>query len=181
MPAATSSKVALALLLSLALAVPVHSVPTPQAEVGNAYSGAGGHASGGGVSSGSSTSAGPLGGLELLDVFSHNAGAGGKANSGPAFAGKVNTTNTDDKQGNAYSGAGGTADGGSVSGGVPALVSLFSGNAGKGGSASSGIAAAGVDNLGQLGAPAEKGRKFRLARMIRVRRDFVLPEEEEMA
>ena len=72
MPATSPLKFSLVLLLSLALGVPVHSVPTPQAEVGNAYSGAGGHASGGGVSkaSGSSTGTGVLGGLELIDVFS---------------------------------------------------------------------------------------------------------------
>lgn len=72
MPATSSLKFSLAILLSLALAVPVHSVPTPQAEVGNAYSGSGGHADGGGVStpSGSRAGSGPLGGLELLDIFS---------------------------------------------------------------------------------------------------------------
>lgn len=71
MPATSSLKFSLVLFLSLALGVPVHSVPTPQAEVGNAYSGVGGHASGGGVSKSSgSTGAGVLGGLDLIDAFS---------------------------------------------------------------------------------------------------------------
>lgn len=40
---------------------------------------------------------------------------------------------------------------------------------------------AGGPASGQQGTPAEKGRKLRLARMMRVRRDFVLPKDEEMA
>jgi hypothetical protein len=77
-PATLAFSVA-SLLLSPRL---VACVPLPTPEIGSAYSGAGGQAPGGSTTQGS--------GLGLLGdgvgLFSHNAGDGGRANSGDATA-----------------------------------------------------------------------------------------------
>jgi hypothetical protein len=89
------------------------------------YSGAGGQAQGGSVS-------GNSGLLDLIRLFSDNAGNGGQANSGAAGLGARDSS---------YSGVGGQAGGGSVAD-SPGVVNLWSGNAGDGGFANSGASGA---------------------------------------
>jgi hypothetical protein len=139
-------------------------IPNPDTadQINNSYSGSGGHASGGGVTTNSPNPKMLLGGMGLLDLASGklpliqiaelaltpntgNGGGGGKAKSGPAVAGSgpvaiagpgstvtdpngsaSSSGSTSHSFGNAYSGAGGTAEGGSVTNN-PALVKLFSG------------------------------------------------------
>jgi len=107
-----------------------------------AYSGSGGKAGGGSVQNIDYDSllkyifGGPL-----VNAWSGNAGDGGMADSGPASVssedlhghGKFHQTGNR----SAYSGTGGDAEGGSVTG-EPAAVNLFSSNAGSAGSAKSG-------------------------------------------
>jgi len=123
-------------------------------EINNSYSGAGGRTSGGGVNTNSPNPNLLLGGMGLLDLASGNGGRGGLAKSGPAVpgSGRVNIAgptvtdpngsasgsgSTTHSVGNAYSGAGGIAEGGGVTNN-PSLVKLFSGNGGNAGDASSG-------------------------------------------
>ncbi|KAG9047579.1 hypothetical protein FS837_001984 [Tulasnella sp. UAMH 9824] len=169
-----SALVPVAVLASTPFAI---AAPFPGGDGGSAYSGAGGNASGGGVTyAGDSAHPGPepdLLGLDLVDIsdithhedglldgifrkralinlFSGNAGDGGDASSGNAFAGQGGNTNgapgTGGNGASAYSGAGGNAAGGNVvhngDEGLE-LISLFSNNAGNGGKATSGDAFAG--------------------------------------
>jgi hypothetical protein len=105
-------------LASLALAAPL----LERADGGNAYTGNGGSAVGGtntGVNSASGD--GTLSNGQVLDVFSDNAGDGGKANSGDSFGGHGSTSYAwvngywvpvGGKGGDAYTGLGGNANGG---------------------------------------------------------------------
>ncbi|KAF8971558.1 hypothetical protein BDZ97DRAFT_1753343 [Flammula alnicola] len=168
---AKASLVLLFVLNHLALASPV---PFPQNsnQIDNAYSGAGGHASGGSINKGTGGSTGILGGLELVDAFSHNAGNGGTANSGNSVAGgqsvdiggDQNTAagSTANAIGNTYTGVGGTADGGSVNGDCGGLINLSSCNAGNGGKANSGAS-------GPLA--VAKSTKTKISRIIHLRLD----------
>ncbi|KAG8909336.1 hypothetical protein FRC01_007003 [Tulasnella sp. 417] len=170
-----SALVPVAVLASTPFAI---AAPFP-GDGGSAYSGAGGNASGGGVTyAGDSAHPAPdhdLMGLDLVDIseithsnnedglldgifrkralinlFSGNAGDGGDASSGNAYAGQGGNTSgapgAGGNGGSAYSGAGGNAAGGNVvhngDEGLE-LISLFSDNAGNGGKATSGDAYAG--------------------------------------
>ncbi|KAG8845803.1 hypothetical protein FRB96_002262 [Tulasnella sp. 330] len=150
--------------------LPFNALAAPIPDDGSSYSGVGGNASGGGVTTSSSPSTGGLsalglgdgssddglnslmGGGPLLSAWSDNAGSGGSALSGTANAGNGGAgsaagtemgTNSD----NAYTGAGGHSAGGSVTENAPpGLVQLFSDNAGNGGAANSGTSESGSPN-----------------------------------
>ncbi|KAF9480462.1 hypothetical protein BDN70DRAFT_877603 [Pholiota conissans] len=174
----------LTLILVVALStLPAATIPLPlpdtDNQVNNAYSGTGGKASGGSVIH--STSTGGTG-LTLLSLFSGNAGNGGDAKSGAATTGgAVNVTGdstgtTNNVAGNAYTGAGGTANGGDVDGPNSALIEIGSNNAGNGGNASSGKATTGmlepeISILYPDTAFSTAFSKSKPARMIRVRWD----------
>ncbi|KAF8078362.1 hypothetical protein FPV67DRAFT_1663115 [Lyophyllum atratum] len=149
----------IALHTTLTAAVPVHNSD-------NAYTEGGGHASGGDVDS--DPLHGPLRGLlggGLVDVLSHNAGDGGDADSGNALGGIPGLNpkwmgwahGGGDNNGNAYTGPGGKAPGGSVKG-AKGIISILSGNAGDGGDAESGSAFGGG---GGFGDDSDEGREHR--------------------
>jgi len=130
-----------------------------------------------------------LGGMGLLDLASGDAGAGGVAESGPAvpgsgpiaLTGPGSSTTTDPNNssgsttnsfGNAYSGAGGDAEGGSISNN-PALIRLLSGNGGEGGKSSSGSSGFLLSSLG-FGSPKgspKRGGRTRVARFYKINLD----------
>lgn len=110
-------------LLSLTLAAPL----LERADGGNAYTGNGGSAVGGTNSAvnsaayGSGAGDGLLENGQVLDMFSDNAGDGGKAKSGDSFGGHGSTSYAwvngywvpvGGKGGDAYTGLGGNANGG---------------------------------------------------------------------
>ncbi|KDR84775.1 hypothetical protein GALMADRAFT_131566 [Galerina marginata CBS 339.88] len=135
------------------------AAPVPENQIANAYSGDAGNASGGSVIHNNAAGTRLLGGLGLIKLFSDNAGRGGFASSGPAIA-KTPSAHRDGAKGdnlyspggnnnvgNAYSGAGGVADGGSVDDAGKDLITIFSDDAGDGGMANSGFAASGIKTL----------------------------------
>lgn len=135
----------------------VHAAPisdgTHNINANNAGTGGGGNAGGGSVNNspvkGEEGLLGFLGVESLLNVNSGNAGHGGKANSGSASSRPfrrygtekqyVETTNINETKGNANTGTGGQAPGGSVNG-PHGLINIDSFNAGDGGEADSGNA-----------------------------------------
>ncbi|KAG6837127.1 hypothetical protein H0H93_014433 [Arthromyces matolae] len=126
----------------------VFNLPVDNSE--NAYSGKGGHASGGNVTHSDGKDKGFLGLGPLINYNSGNAGKGGAADSGGAIGGlgemlspKFGRWAGGSNSGNAYSQDGGVADGGSVHGTNDALINWNSNNAGHGGEASSGKAVGG--------------------------------------
>ncbi|CAA7264713.1 unnamed protein product [Cyclocybe aegerita] len=148
----SSIKIALLVFLTvfgLSVAAPI---PDNNTQLGNSYSGAGGHADGGAVKNSNPNTNAPFSRLSLIKLFSSNAGDGGSSTSGSSsgsesFAvsqaqaatgnGTAPTGNTNNALGNSYSGAGGQANGGSVDD-SSAPIELFSDNAGKGGNGKSG-------------------------------------------
>jgi len=132
----------LSVLVANTVAAP-HPWTKPQA--GSAYTGNGGSADGGAVNDLATTDAsdGGLLGGNLLSVLSDNAGSGGKANSGDAFGGLIASspgsgTKIDGTGGSAYTGVGGSANGGEVTDNSTPAVKIASDNGGSGGDASSG-------------------------------------------
>ncbi|KIJ68731.1 hypothetical protein HYDPIDRAFT_24984 [Hydnomerulius pinastri MD-312] len=142
-------------LIFVALAASVHSLPVDDIVarngVGDAFSGAGGQASGGSVDATPGNCTGttcPWGAvlpvLEILKVDSENGGNGGGATSGAALGsaalGPISGAHATGKapMGNSYSGVGGQAMGGSTNDSTPAMIELESDNAGTGGDAPSG-------------------------------------------
>ncbi|KAG6845654.1 hypothetical protein H0H87_005861 [Tephrocybe sp. NHM501043] len=134
--------------ITLSSAVPIDNS-------GNAYSGQGGSARGGNVTT-THERGGLLGllglGTTLLNVDSGNAGEGGVAKSGNSIGmipgvGRPNfgrwAGGGIGNSGNAYTQDGGDVDGGSVEGPNDSLINLHSNNAGSGGDASSGTAVGG--------------------------------------
>ena len=107
-------------LLSITLAAPA----LKRADGGNAYTGNGGSAVGGtntAVNSANGNSDGLADNAQVLDMFSDNAGDGGKAKSGDAHGGQGSTSYAwvngywvpvGGKGGDAYTGLGGNANGG---------------------------------------------------------------------
>ncbi|KAK4687347.1 hypothetical protein P7C73_g2772, partial [Tremellales sp. Uapishka_1] len=139
-------------LLSVVAAMAL-AAPMPQSGGGSAYTGTGGQASGGGVTKSQSG----LINLDVLNIASDNAGNGGQANSGNALGGLGGCGGSGDSSGgSAYTGTGGTANGGAVTisqtGGLLNIdaLNIASDNAGNGGSANSGSAVGGDGACGLL-------------------------------
>ncbi|RDB29011.1 hypothetical protein Hypma_015260 [Hypsizygus marmoreus] len=139
-----------ALVLSVSLVALHTTLALPVDNSGNAYTGPGGLATGGSVNG--DPRPGLLGALlggGLINVGSNNAGDGGIASSGgiggttPCSAKfrrwfhERPAVPSNDNNGNAYTGPGGFAEGGSVNT-RPGLINIDSGNAGDAGDASSG-------------------------------------------
>ncbi|KAF5384708.1 hypothetical protein D9757_006195 [Collybiopsis confluens] len=131
--------VAAFLLVVLFLADTTFALPLFQDR--SEYTGATGPADGGNVnpSSSGSCDGGQCHHGPVLDLLSNNAGHGGNSKSGDAttFFQGISKCRSDDN--NAYSGASGSAQGGSTTD-DDALANILSGNAGNGGASESGSA-----------------------------------------
>ncbi|KAF8168319.1 hypothetical protein B0H34DRAFT_55709 [Crassisporium funariophilum] len=176
----TTTTLSLFVLLGACHLATATPIPDTNQVANSSFSGAGGMAKGGGVNNGAANAAdtGVMGTIErmtLISMNSGNGGNGGSANSGSALTGEQGTAaqmldttgagNVASTTNSAFSGAGGNADGGTVTGASGGLIKINSGksasshhpvgrmadtfffgtgNGGNGGKANSGNSASGV-------------------------------------
>ncbi|KAK2462074.1 hypothetical protein APHAL10511_006537 [Amanita phalloides] len=121
----------------------ISAVPTPW-EPNTAYSGSGGHATGGSVIDESTTDViQRLLAALRINIGSNNAGNGGHGTSGLSSAAAASRVVRREKGITSYSGAGGEANGGTFDG-IIGLINIGSNNGGNAGTADSGPSVAGV-------------------------------------
>ncbi|PPR08135.1 hypothetical protein CVT24_012379 [Panaeolus cyanescens] len=177
---------------------PLPTFPNIANEVGNSFSGGAGQAEGGSVAGTlpipADASLLGLDNLHLISLGSHNGGDAGIADSGPSIPAsnahvsvkypsaikeqmknakqKLAVPNVTNSIGNAYSGWGGNANGGSaVSSG--AVIDLLSGNAGNGNSATSGASGLGLAGLPLMPANGHAAVTYHRPRSIAFRKHAV--------